>query len=275
MIVFPHCKINLGLHILSKREDHYHDLETVFLPLALHDMLEVIETGHGPFKINMGGIPVHMDAQENLCQKAYALLKKDFPQLPSIEMFLYKSIPAGAGLGGGSADAAFMLQLLNKKFNLQISHDKLAAYALSLGSDCPFFLMQQPCIATARGEKMQTIHLDLSAYYFVIIFPGIHVSTAWAFSQIIPKPNRVSLKHIMQQPVSTWKEQLVNDFEEPVFKTFLQLRGIKESLYDSGATYAAMSGSGSSVFGIFERAPSLPSYPSSYLVFKNLSQLVQ
>lgn len=276
MLVFPHCKINLGLHILAKRPDQYHDLETVFLPLSLHDMLEIAETGNNDkpvFECSMSGLPVQMRVEDNLCRKAYDVVKKDFPKLPSLKMHLHKSIPAGAGLGGGSADAAFMLRLLNEKFDLHIPPEKLDAYALNLGSDCPFFLQDKACLATSRGERLQPCPIHLSHYFFVLIYPGISISTAWAFAQIKPQTNRPSIKEIIQQPVSTWRDQLQNDFEEPVSKKFPAIKEVKDALYAAGAVYAAMSGSGSSVFGIFEAKPVLPVFPTSYLIFKHLTQL--
>ena len=173
----------------------------------------------------------------------------------------------GAGLGGGSADAAFTLKLLNTKFDLHLSDEQLINYALQLGSDCPFFIINRPCFATSRGEKMEEIKLDLSAYKFVIVNPGIHVSTAWAFAQIIPQQPKSSIKDIIQQPVANWKDLLKNDFEESVMNEYSAIRQIKKIFYNAGATYVSMSGSGSTVYGIFEKNnhPEI-NFPSNYFM---------
>lgn len=276
MLSFPNCKINLGLNILRKRSDGYHDLETIFYPIAIRDALEILsvpplddirtvseryQNGESlssppplPDKIafSVTGLPVSGEVQDNLCLKAYHLLKKDFPELPPVRIHLHKAIPMGAGLGGGSSNGAFTLQLLNKKFNLGISKDKLAVYALQLGSDCPFFLHNQPCYATGRGEMLEDIALDLSHYSFLVVNPGIHINTGWAFSNIIPRDAKQSrLKEAIQQPISSWKTELTNDFEKPVFDLYPEIKSIRDTLYKEGALYAAMSGSGSTVFGIF------------------------
>ena len=294
MVSFPHCKINLGLRILRKREDGYHDLESVFYPLPVEDVLEINlinersqESGvgsrepmqntethsplttrqpdgqahHSPtwlldtgtFRYNQTGLEIDGNPEDNLCTKAYYLLKKEFPLLPSIQMHLHKNIPMGAGLGGGSADAAFVLKQLNEKFNLNLTIDQLVAYALQLGSDCPFFIIDKPCWATGRGELLEPLQLDLSAYSFMIVSPGIHISTSWAFSLIKTSSFSLSIKEIIQKPISTWKEELVNDFETPVFNKHPEIKLIKEVLYQKGALYASMTGSGSSVFALFPK----------------------
>lgn len=247
MLSFPNCKINLGLHITGKREDGFHDLETIFFPIPLTDILEIIPSTSLEFTTS--GFAINTD--ENLCLKAYHLLKKDFPRLPPIKMHLHKAIPMGAGLGGGSADAAFTLQMLIEKFQLQVPQAKLPAYALNLGSDCPFFLINSPSLATGRGEILEDVFIDLSAYKIMIVNPGIHINTGWAFSKVTPRQPLVSIKKIVQQPVDTWKTDLQNDFEVPVFTEYPEIRKLKEELYAAGALYAAMSGSGSSVFGIY------------------------
>lgn len=260
MIVFPNCKINLGLHILHKRADGFHDIETVFYPLNFTDILEVIQNPQSSSHVEFTGtgIPVDGKAEDNLCIKAYLLLKKDFPLLPAVKIHLHKTIPMGAGLGGGSADAAFMLKLLNEKFNLNLSTIQLLNYSLQLGSDCPFFLSNKSCYATGRGEIMEDIPLDLSFYKIMLINPGIHINTGWAFSQLSDglKPSdkfTKSIKEIIQQPIETWQTELSNDFESPVFSVHPEIKNIKEELYLQGAVYASMSGSGSTVFGIFEK----------------------
>lgn len=280
MIVFPNCKINLGLQILNKREDGYHNLATVFYPLPLKDALEVVRRDDGRWTtddsktlsevegaagviersrendiiFSSTGLPIAGDTANNLCVKAYHLLQKDFPSLPPVLMHLHKAIPMGAGLGGGSADGAFALKLLNEKFQLGLTDAQLIGYALQLGSDCPFFILNKPCYATGRGEIMEEVELDLSAYKFAIVNPGIHVNTGWAFAQLnlSGRLERPDVKAIIQQPISTWKDQLINDFEEPVCKGHPEIANIKQQLYDAGAVYASMTGSGSTVFGIFD-----------------------
>ena len=254
MLVFPNCKINLGLHISGKREDGFHNLETVFYPVPFRDSLELLPNSYNNTEIEFTGTGLAVDGNtaDNLCVKAYRLLKKDFPQLPAVKIHLHKAIPLGAGLGGGSADAAFMLKLLNEKFKLNLSTDQLINYALQLGSDCPFFIINKPCFATGRGEVLEETTVDLSAYKMVLINPGIHVNTGWAFSNFTPALPVKSIKEIIHQPINTWREELKNDFEEAVFAAHPPVKEIKESLYQQGAMYAAMSGSGSTIFGIFE-----------------------
>ena len=260
MLLFPNCKINLGLHILNKREDGFHNLETVFYPIALKDALEIIPSPGSSIAFTGSGLTVDGTEADNICIKAYHLLKRDFPQLPFIKLHLYKAIPMGAGLGGGSADGAFTLQLLNKKFNLELSVQQLIDYALQLGSDCPFFIINKPCYATGRGELLEGIDITLAGYKIVIVNPGIHVNTGWAFSQITPAEPQKKLKEIIAQPIATWKAELINDFEAPVFEKYPEIKNIKEELYNKGAAYAAMSGSGSTVYGIFEKEISLSSF---------------
>jgi len=265
MIIFPNCKINLGLRILRKRPDGYHDLETLFYPLPVKDVLEIVRSED--LRFTSSGILIPGDPETNLCLKAYHLIKKDFPDLPPVHCHLHKHIPIGAGLGGGSADGAGMLGLLNERFNLKLNIESLLEYAARLGSDCPFFMLNKPCLGEGRGEQLQPLNLDLSGYSFLLVHPGIHVSTAWAFSQIIPGDRGDSPSVIIQQPVRTWAGRLINDFEEPVLRHYPELRAIRENLYEAGALYAAMSGSGSSFFGIFEKGklPSL-SFGQNYQI---------
>lgn len=272
MIVFPNCKINLGLHILRKRTDGYHDLETIFYPLSLYDVLETIRhndgnPGESGIMFSNSGFPIHGQVKNNLCVKAYQLLKDDFPQLPPVRIHLHKTIPIGAGLGGGSADAAFTLLLLNKQFQLNLSTRELVHYSLQLGSDCPFFIVNKPCFATGKGEILDPITIELSAYKFVIVNPGIHVNTSTAFSGITPALPAKSLKEIIQQPLEKWKNELINGFEKSVFKQHPEIESIKTKLYNEGALYASMSGSGSTVYGIFKKeyVPQF-NFPSNYLV---------
>jgi 4-diphosphocytidyl-2-C-methyl-D-erythritol kinase len=251
LIVFPNCKINIGLNVAGKRTDGYHNLETIFYPLPLYDVLEVIQhtnTGQ-PCEIFLSGIKIEAKHEDNLCVKAYHLLKKDYPQLQPVKIYLYKTIPAGAGLGGGSADGAFMLGLLNDKFQLHLSQEKLLSYALELGSDCPFFIINKPCFALQRGEVVEPVTLSLSGYKLIIINPGIHINTGWAFSQVGYSAN--NLKKSITAPVEEWRQLISNNFEEPVFKKFPEIAAIKNQLYAFGASYASMTGTGSTVYGIF------------------------
>ncbi len=233
MVVFPNCKINLGLLVVDKRPDGYHNIETVFYPVSLRDAAEItISSGKNDlFEFKTTGINIPGENSGNLCHKAWQLIKNDFPNIPSLKMHLHKAIPIGAGLGGGSSDGAFTLLLLNEVFQLDISKERLLEYALELGSDCPFFILNKPCIATGRGEEMKEINLSLDNYYFVLVDSGIHVNTGWAFSQveknILPGKEEVELKSlntIISRPVHEWKNELVNDFEKPVFKEYPSLK---------------------------------------------------
>ncbi|MBS1511814.1 MAG: 4-(cytidine 5'-diphospho)-2-C-methyl-D-erythritol kinase [Bacteroidetes bacterium] len=267
MVVFPNCKINLGLHITNKRTDGFHDLQTVFYPVGLKEALEIIPAHDSDTDVifSCSGLVVDGKEEQNSCIKAYRLLKKDFPQLPSIKMHLHKVIPMGAGLGGGSADGAFALQLLNNKFKLGLEEKQLLPYAAELGSDCAFFIINKPCYATGRGEILEPVAIDLSAYDILLVNPGIHVNTGWAFSQLTSTVPSVSIKEIIAQPIQTWKAHLTNDFEQPVFQKYPPISAIKDMLYQNGAWYAAMSGSGSTVFGIFEKGKAIISgIPESY-----------
>jgi len=251
MLSFPNCKINLGLRILRRREDGYHQLETAFYPFPVKDVLETIRNEALSFTAT--GLQIPGDASTNLCIKAWQLLKKDFEQLPPVDIHLHKNIPIGAGLGGGSADGASMLLQLNRQFRLGLEEQKLMDYAAQLGSDCPFFILNKPCLAEGRGEKLEPIELDLSRYWLALVSPGIHIGTAWAFSRCTPTEAGRSIREIIAQPVETWRDQLVNDFEAPVFLAHPDLKKIKAQLYRSGAVYASMTGSGSAFYGIFPR----------------------
>jgi 4-diphosphocytidyl-2-C-methyl-D-erythritol kinase len=250
MVVFPNCKINLGLNILKKRADGFHDLETVFFPIPWEDALEIVPSDDKT-TIHVSGIATGPE-KENLVLKAYYLLKNDYPEMPPVQIFLHKAIPPGAGLGGGSSDAAFALQSLSRKFNLSLTGQQLTEYALQLGSDCPFFLMNFPCLATGRGENLEKISLSLSGKKIVLINPGIHVSTREAFNEIQPAIPRESLAGIIRKPIVEWKNSLVNDFENTIFSRFPEIESIKKEFYRQGALFASMSGSGSTVYGIFE-----------------------
>jgi 4-diphosphocytidyl-2-C-methyl-D-erythritol kinase len=263
MISFPHCKINLGLYITAKRQDGYHDLDTVFYPVPIHDILEFVEAGEPKFHLT--GLPIMGVAADNLCQKAYQLLKSKHPSIPSIEIHLHKLIPMGAGLGGGSSDGAFMLRMLNEQFNLGLSKDELREMALELGSDCPLFIEDKPAHGLGRGEILNPIALSISSWWLALVNPGIHVSTKTAFSAVSPKPAPIDLARKILEPVESWKNWLSNDFEDSVFKIHPEISNIKDSLYTQGATYASMTGTGSTVYGLFRERPTLQ-LPSNYLV---------
>jgi len=265
MITFPNCKINLGLNIIARRSDGFHNLETVFFPLAFKDALEIIPGEKTELTIT--GIPVDGKPEDNLCLKAYNFLKRKNPELPPLKIYLYKTIPIGAGLGGGSADGAFMLKLLNEKFNLNLSDSELINYAEQLGSDCPFFILNRPCFASGRGEILEEINLNLTSKKILLVHPGVHINTKWAFSKINPEEPVKSLKEIIQQPIATWRKELKNNFEAPVFLQYPEIKKIKDNLYDAGAEYSSMTGSGSAVYGIFKIDTPIPAlFSENYFV---------
>ena len=266
MITFPNAKINLGLFITGKRSDGYHNIESVFYPVRWCDVLEVVEgkagRGNGNeegLQFTSSGLEIPGDPKSNLIFKAYRLLKQDHA-LPAMKAHLHKVIPMGAGLGGGSSDAVAFLKLVNEKFELNISWGELNHYAKQLGSDTVFFTANRPSYVSGRGENCEFIPLDLSNHFIVIVHPGIHIVTAEAYAGITPKQAEFSLeKMIGSFPVKEWKEKLSNDFEEPIFKKFPGIKSIKEKMYSLGAIYASMSGSGSAVYGIFEKGTNLGS----------------
>ncbi|MBE6247823.1 MAG: 4-(cytidine 5'-diphospho)-2-C-methyl-D-erythritol kinase [Prevotella sp.] len=260
MIVFPIAKINLGLNVVEKRPDGYHNLQTVFYPVPIKDALEVQQMDEGfpsdvDCDLKVTNIAIEGDEQRNLVVRAYLLLKQDFPTLPRIHTHLWKGIPTQAGMGGGSSDCAYMIRLLNALFDLQLSDEQMIRYAARLGADCAFFIKSEPCYAEGIGEKMQPIGLDLSECYIGVVRPDIPVPTKEAFSRIHPHYPQICPKEAVMQPVETWRETLVNDFEESVFALHPEIGAIKEQLYKMGATYAAMSGSGSALFGLFKERP--------------------
>ncbi|SNT37738.1 4-diphosphocytidyl-2-C-methyl-D-erythritol kinase [Ekhidna lutea] len=252
MISFPNAKINLGLNIVSKRGDGYHNIESCFYPIPWHDCLEVIEAAS--FTFQSYGLSIPGGASSNLCVKAYELLKADF-DIPPVEIHLLKNIPMGAGLGGGSADGAFTLIMLNELFALGVSDLQLENYALQLGSDCPFFIKNHPAIAKSRGEELMSIDLKLSGHYLAIHNPDIHISTKEAYVGVSPKQSDLSVTEIIKRPIREWKDTLKNDFEDSIFPNHPKVEQLKNEMYEAGATYASMTGSGSTVFGLFEVAP--------------------
>ncbi|MGI4804954.1 MAG: 4-(cytidine 5'-diphospho)-2-C-methyl-D-erythritol kinase [Janthinobacterium lividum] len=264
MIVFPNAKINIGLNVVSKRTDGYHNLETVFYPIKIYDALEVVLSEEMQF--TSSGISIPGDAENNLCLKAYQLIKNDF-DLPPVKIHLHKNIPIGAGLGGGSADCGFFIKLLNELCNLNLSAESMNNYARQLGADCAFFIDNKPVFALEKGDQFENLELDISAYQLVLVMPPVHVSTAEAYGGVQPKAADFDLKSALKLPVQEWKTQVKNDFERSVFQHHSKILSVKEALYQSGALYAAMSGSGASVFGIFSKKPDLQHLEQANQVF--------
>jgi 4-diphosphocytidyl-2-C-methyl-D-erythritol kinase len=260
MTTFPIAKINLGLNVVEKRQDGYHNLQTVFYPVPLKDALE-IQVMDPAFPsaydcdLKVTNISIEGDEQGNLVVRAYQLLKQEFPTLPRIHAHLWKGIPTQAGMGGGSSDCAYMMTLLNQMFDLGLTTGELTARAARLGADCPFFILSRPCYAEGIGEKLRPIDLSLSGYHIAVVRPDIPVSTKEAFTHIHPHYPAQNCLETVMQPVDTWRETLVNDFEESVFAIHPEIGAVKQQLYDMGAAYAAMSGSGSALFGLFREKP--------------------
>ena len=270
MICFPNAKINIGLNIVEKRSDGFHNIESGMYPLTgiVHDTLEIIasprltpplSTGEGErtIKLFSSGTTIPGNENENLCVKAYDLIKKNY-SVPPIKIYLHKAIPIGAGLGGGSADAAFFIRLLNDTFELGISWGEMHHYARQLGSDCSFFISNKPSFAEGKGDELESIKLNLSNYFIALIYPNVHINTAKAYSGVRPKKPVRSLENDLQQlPIEKWKDNIHNDFEDSIFPEFPELKKIKEKLYSLGAVYASMSGSGSAMYGIFKKVPGI------------------
>lgn len=265
MILYPPAKINLGLNILRKRDDGYHDIDTCMVEIPFTDILEV--TKSESFEFLQTGITINGSGGTNLCEKAYQLILKEH-EIGPVRIHLRKQIPVGAGLGGGSADATYTLLALNQLFQLQLSVQKIRELSSELGSDCPFFVDGLPQIAQGRGELLSPVELDLSNVYLVLLNPGIHVGTKEAYDGVSVSENVVAVEEILQNPIEQWKDLLKNDFESSVFQQHSEIQTLKEFLYQSGAIYAAMSGSGSSVFGLFINKDAAMNVNSSHLIYK-------
>lgn len=250
MVAFPNAKINLGLNVISKRADGYHNISSCFYPIGWCDVLEIIPADK--FKFSTSGLPIEGSKENNLCVKAFRLLEQDF-NLKPVHIHLHKVIPLGAGLGGGSSDGAFTLKLLNELFQLNISIEKLKSYAAVLGSDCTFFINNKPSLVSGVGEKLEIIDFSLKEYQMMVIYPDIHVPTSMAYQGINPETPEMSVQEILSSDIGSLKENLNNDFEFPVGKVNSKILEIKEKLYQGGAIYASMSGSGSAVYGIFNK----------------------
>jgi len=259
MVIFPKAKINIGLRITGKRSDSFHNLETIFYPVCLCDAIEFVVAGNNIKKDNLviTGVLMDNDPYNNLVMRAVRKIR-EISDIPYLRIHLHKAIPAGAGLGGGSSDAATMLKSLNKHFNLGIPTNELLETALSLGSDCPFFIDSNPAFAEGRGELLTPVKLLPEGFHLAIVNPGIHINTGEAFSQCKPKRPESNLRVLYDMDIPKWKDQIINDFEEPIFRKHPEIAEIKGSLYKTGAIYSSMSGSGSSVYGIFRSEPSIP-----------------
>lgn len=267
MLTRPIAKINLGLNVVEKRPDGYHNLETVFYPVQIEDALEVYPMdpefpSEYDCDLKVTNITIDGDEQRNLVVRAYNLLKADFPTLPRIHAHLYKGIPTQAGMGGGSSDCGFMITLLNDMFKLGLTQQQMIDYAVRLGADCAFFILNRPCYAEGIGEKLQSIDLDLKGWYLSLVRPDIPVSTREAFALIKPHHPEVNCREVVKQPVESWRDALVNDFESSVFAVHSELGAVKDRLYDLGATYAAMSGSGSTLFALSRQPLNLDEFNS-------------
>jgi 4-diphosphocytidyl-2-C-methyl-D-erythritol kinase len=266
MICFPNAKINLGLHITEKRADGFHNIETIFYPVGWSDALEVVnasvkESTSTPlsvtqkeFNLHLSGLSISGHISDNLLYKAYTIIRQT-KILPAIDVYLHKALPMGAGLGGGSADAAFFINLLNEQFSLNFTDEERIDIAKQLGSDCAFFIKNKPVLASQKGDVLTNIDLDLSHLYIALIYPNVHSNTKEAYSLVKPQPPAKSLSEVIKQPISTWKTDLINDFEKSIFSLYPIVEKTKHDLYECGAVYACMSGSGSAVFGLFETEP--------------------
>ncbi|MES2795021.1 MAG: 4-(cytidine 5'-diphospho)-2-C-methyl-D-erythritol kinase [Bacteroidota bacterium] len=268
MVSFPNTKINLGLAIVTKRNDGFHNLESCFYPIPCYDVLEILPSEVTSFKST--GIEIPGEGNNNLCLKAYQLLKADF-ELPNFEFHLHKAIPIGAGLGGGSADGAFTLKLLNEINNLQLTQSQLEDYARKLGSDCAFFIENKPKYCFGKGDEFEEIEINLTGKYIVLVNPNIHISTAEAYAGVVPNQPKTNLREILKQPISAWKNQLENDFEKSLFPKYPVLPKIKSELYELGAEYVSMTGSGSTLYGIFEAEQNLSIFQNYWTFQKEIS----
>ena len=262
MLTFPNAKLNLGLYVTARRPDGFHTLETVFVPLPWTDALELLPAIPGQStSLGLSGRPIPGAPETNLCVRAYALLQADFPQLPPVQLHLHKVVPIGAGLGGGSADAAFALKAANELFGLNLPTDALEGYARRLGADCAFFIQNKPVLAREKGDVFEPISLDLAGTACVVVYPGLHISTAEAYARIMPHAPAHPLREALGGPIGTWRHTVANDFETALTPTYPVLAAIKQQLYAAGATYASLSGSGSAVYGLWPGQPEAPALP--------------
>jgi 4-diphosphocytidyl-2-C-methyl-D-erythritol kinase len=275
MICFPNAKINLGLNIVEKRSDGFHNIETVFYPINWCDALEVIENkgfqkGDGKINLSLTGIVVEGSTQDNLISKAYKLLDAAY-NLPPIKTHLHKVIPMGAGLGGGSSDAAFFIKLINDKFSLSLSITEQMNFAKQLGSDCAFFIDNKPVYASRKGDFFTEVEIDLNHYCIVVVYPAVHSNTAMAYKGVVPVKPQKNIQSIITGEIKNWKEDLVNDFEKTIFTQHPELQNIKNTFYTKSALYASMSGSGSAVYGVFKKNIDVKdfNFPNNYIIWKS------
>lgn len=265
MICFPHAKLNIGLSVVAKRTDGYHELETLFYPLPICDMLEIVVSDGDRNEFVQTGLPVPPDGKPNLVERACLLMQNAYGLSP-VKIHLHKIIPIGAGLGGGSSDAAFALKMINDIFEMALPEEILVQYAVRLGADCAFFMRNKPSLAYGIGDELRPVQFSLASYWCVVVKPAVHVSTALAYQGVRPASPKNSLEQMMKEQVSLWQGRVVNDFESGVFNQYPQIGLVKETLLDCGAVYASMSGSGSAVYGLFEQEPrSLPFGPDYYI----------
>jgi 4-diphosphocytidyl-2-C-methyl-D-erythritol kinase len=259
MVHFPNAKINLGLFVTEKRNDGFHNIQTVFYPVPLRDALELLKSDNNQFRFNTSGLNIPGGASGNLCLRAWELMEKAF-SLPPVRIHLHKAIPMGAGLGGGSSDGAFMIRLIDQFFDLGLSVEAMEAYARQLGSDCPFFIRNAPAIAEGKGDYPVPLQVDLSGKYLVIVKPDVHISTGDAYAAVTPAVPELDIEEIVSRPVEEWRNLLTNDFERVLINKFPEIGRIKSKLYEHGALFALMSGSGSAVYGIFDQKVELEKY---------------
>jgi 4-diphosphocytidyl-2-C-methyl-D-erythritol kinase len=267
MLAFANAKINIGLNVTEKLTNGYHNIQTVFYPVKINDVVEI--TNAEALSCRVAGIEIEGNPEDNICYKAFKLLQSDF-EIPTQQITILKHIPVGAGLGGGSSDAAHLIKLLDKKFSLKLTVAQMEQYASRLGADCAFFIENKPVYAYGKGDQFKPLTLDLSNYNIVLVKPDIHVSTAEAYAGIVPKTQEEDLPQLVKQPLHTWKDQVKNDFEQMVFRKYPEISNLKNTLYQHGALYAAMSGSGSSVFGIFDKQVDLNIPGEKHKIYYNI-----
>ncbi len=254
MILFPNCKINIGLSVAAKRPDGYHDIESVLFPVPFCDVLEIVPAKRDKFALNLTGIEVTTGIEENICFRAWKLLEEEFGIDP-VDIYLHKVIPAGAGLGGGSADGAFTLKLLNEMFGIKLDNRGLKQMASRLGSDCPFFIENKALMVFDRGDQFMPVELNLHGFYVVLVKPGFNIATSTAYSLVRPSQKENPLEDLLKRNIEDWKDHIINDFEEVLFRKYPVLMKMKEHLYRSGAIYASITGSGSALYGLFRKPP--------------------
>ncbi len=269
MVIFPNAKINIGLSVIRKRNDGFHDIESIFYPIGLCDALEYLPVGDTQAidttsVTYSGSFPI---MGKDICIKLTEMLR-DLFSFPEIRIHIHKNIPSGAGLGGGSSDAAFLLKSLNNRYSFELNQEQLEELAGRIGSDCPFFIKNNPRLVSGKGEFLQEIHLSLKGYYLILVYPGMQVSTAEAYSEIIPSNKSPNLRELAREPVDRWKYSIINQFEDPVFRKYPPLADIRKELYDMGAVYASMTGSGSAIYGLFSSEVNIPQQFSDYFIFR-------